>query len=81
MNPKKSQIETELIKNQINNTNYGVQSFTDNEATSSNRVNGDIDVDDNKDSEPKQKLFGKSKVEPIVHNDEEKERKDDRRQS
>ena len=33
---------------------------------------------DNKDDEPKQKLFGKSKVEPIMHNNKEKERKDDK---
>ena len=41
-------------------------------------MNDDKDVDENKDNEPKHKLFGKLKVEPTVHNNEEKERKDDK---
>ena len=40
-NPKKSQIEIELNENQINNTSYDVQSFNDNETSSSNSTNGD----------------------------------------
>ena len=39
-NPKKSQIEIELTENQINNTSCDVQSFNDNETSSSNSDNG-----------------------------------------
>ena len=77
MNQKKSQIEIELIENQINNTNYDVQPFNGNKASSSNRDNGEKDVDNSKDDEPKQKISRKSKVEPTVYNDKYKERKDD----
>ena len=78
MNPKKSQIEIELIENQINNTNYDEQSFIDNETSSSNSDNGEKDVADNKDKEPKQKISGKSKVEPNEYIDKNKEKKDDK---
>ena len=43
----------------------------------SNRVNDDKDFDDNKNNEPEQKLFEK-KIEPTVHNNEEKEMRDDK---
>ena len=60
MYQKESKIEIELNDNQINNTNYNVQSYNDNKASSSSRINDGKDVDENKDNEPKQKMFGKS---------------------
>ena len=40
-----SKIEIELNENQINNTNYDVQSCNDEEAPSSKRINDDKDFD------------------------------------
>ena len=59
IHPKESKIEIELNENQIIIQNYDVKFFNDDEATSSNRVNDDKDVDDKKDNEPEQKLIGK----------------------
>ena len=46
-----SKIEIELNENQINNTNYDVQSCNDKEAPSGKRINDDIDFDENTDDD------------------------------
>ena len=58
-----TKIEIELNENQINNTNYDVQSCNDDEASNSKRINDEKDFDKNHeydDDEEKQDVKGEA---------------------
>ena len=50
-----TKIEIEIIKNQINNTNYDVQSYNDNEASNRKRINDEKAFDKHHDEEDKER--------------------------
>ena len=63
IHPNESKIEIELNENQINYTNYDVQSCNYNVASSSNRINDDKDFYENKDDdEDKERKDAKGKA-------------------
>ena len=50
-----TKIEIEIIKNQINNTNYDIQSYNDNEASKRKRINDEQAFDEQNDEEDKER--------------------------
>ena len=58
-----TKIEIELNENQINNTNYDLQSCYDDETSNSKRINDEKDFDENKDNDDdKERQDAKGKV-------------------